>query len=187
MQTARLTLACVAALLLLLAGAGCGGEQDEDAPRTEAQSVVVGGLVYRAPMFRQLNPRVAPDRALFAQARDADPAKDELLFGAFVQICNETDRRQRVPEGFRVVDAFGESYAPERGMVAGAFALQAGTTLAPGACVPERGGVADQAAVPGAVLVFTLPRGALRDRPLYLVLPSDVAGDRPPPRILLDL
>lgn len=85
------------------------------------------------------------------------------------------------------MDGSGTVYQPEEGVVDQAFSLDAPVTLQPDECLPERGGVADQA-VAGVVIPFTLPRAAITDRPLFLVLPGDVTdGEKPPPRIQLDV
>ena len=186
MRSLRLASAMGAALLALTAP-GCGGGPAPDAPRTEAQSVVVDGLVYRALLFRQLNPRIAPDRRLLeGTARDDAGSGGRLMFGAFVEVCNRSERPQSVPEDFEVVDAFGQAYRRQDGVVAEPFDLESGSTLEPGQCMPRGGGTADTAA-PGALLAFGLPRKALADRPLFLVVPSDVADDGPPARIQLSL
>jgi len=40
--------------------------------------------------------------------------EDRLPFAALVEVCNRTDAPRRTPEGFRLVDAFGDTYVRAR-------------------------------------------------------------------------
>ena len=143
---------------------------------------MVDGLRYRAPMFRQLNTRIAPDRAFWD---GAPPARGSGYFAAFVEVCNVSDRARRPPEGFRLLDSFGQAFRPKDTDVDNEFAYEP-RKLAPDECIPAGGSVADQAVV-GSVLLFELPFDVLRDRPLYLRLPPPADSDAAPPRIRLDV
>lgn len=180
----RRAAAVLAALAVPLAPAGCGEEDraEREVPRTEAQSVLVDGLRYRAVLFRELNPLTEPDSGL-VERRVAQG--DRLPFAAFVQVCNTTGEARRAPDGFVLVDAFGQRYEPRQDAVDDVFAYEA-ATLAPGGCIPGEGSLPGQA-LPGAVVLFSLPRAALADRPLYLVLPPETSEDGTRPRIRLDL
>jgi hypothetical protein len=183
MTAPRTLLAAALVVLTLPLAAGCGREEGaEPEPRTEAQSVTVDGLRYRAVLFRELNPLTHPDAAL-VERRVA--AGDALPFAAFVQVCNTSDRARRAPAGFTLVDAFGQTYRPRQDALDDDLAYRA-RTLAPGECIPREGSVPDRA-FPGAAVLFALPRSALADRPLQLVLPPEAGKGGEPPRIRLDL
>jgi hypothetical protein len=173
-------------LLAVVALAACGGDGDGEAvaePKTEAQTVKVGGLRYRAVLFRQVNPQSRTDGRLFDEPVNG---RDGLWFGAYITICNESRTAQTSPEGFRLVDAFGRTFSPREEVADDTLAYEP-TRLEPGECLPQPGGFADRV-TGGAVLLFQIPRGTLQDRPLFLRLPPSTAprGGRPP-RIALDV
>lgn len=182
MGPSRQILVAALAALSALPVAGCGGEEAEGKPQVEAQSVKVDGLVYRATLARQLNPRIVPDRDFFNGPR-AGPGK--LWFAAFVQVCNRSDRIQHIPHGFRLSDAFSETHQVREDVVADQFDVEP-RTLAPGECRPATGGVSDEA-LPAAVLAFEIPEEMLDDRPLFLLVPRDVADGEDAVRIRLDV
>ena len=182
MGPSRRILVAVLAALAALPVAGCGGEEADGAGRVEARAVEVDGLVYRATMARQLNPLIVPDRDFFDGPR-AGPGN--LWFAAFVHVCNRSDRTQHIPNGFRLSDAFAETHEMREGVVADQFDVEP-RTLAPGECRPTVGGVAEEA-LPGAVLAFEIPERMLDDRPLFLVVPRDVADGADAVRIRLDV
>ena len=176
----------LSAMLVLVGpgGAACGEEERREPgePRTEAQTLVAGGLQYRTIIFRQLNPLEDTDSRLV----ELPPAgEDRLWFGAFIRVCNVSDEPQRATEGFAVVDAFGQAYSAVDVAAPSAFVYEP-ARLDPGECLPRpdtpAAGVGD-----GALLVFRLPAAALRDRPLFLRLPPEAGGDGPPLRIELDV
>ena len=156
-------LACAAALL-----AGCGGEDDERADvLRERNRARVDGLDYRVPLFRQLNPRIAPDAAYY----DGPGATaGQGVYAAFVRVCNPggdgTARTARV----YLEDAFGERFMPVP--QPGNELAYAPRRLAPGACLPGRDAVAE---ADGAVVAFRLPFDDVAERPLRLVI--DAPGE----------
>lgn len=162
--------------------AGCGEEQPVEEPRTEAQSVVLDGVRYRAPMFRQLNTRVAPDEQLW----DRPPAgAGRGAFAAFVEVCNVSGRPLTPPEGFRLLDAFGRSFMPKDAGNRNEFAYEP-RRLQPDECIPAAGSVTDQT-LSGSALLFELPFDVLENRPLYLQLPRLPGETARTPRIRLDV
>ena len=165
-------------------GPGCGEEERREPgePRTEAQTLTAGGLRYRTIIFRQLNPLDETDARLV----DLSPAGEgRLWFGAFITVCNVGDEARRAPEGFAVVDAFGQAYPAVDVRQPSAF-LYEPAVLDPDECLPLPDTSADRAGE-GALLVFRLPVAALSDRPLFLRLPPEAGGAGPPLRIQLDV
>jgi len=178
----RPRLATLLALGLLSLASACGGEASQDDPvdAQEANSVSVAGLRYRVVLFRQLNPSIAPDDALY----DGPPAaRANALFAAFVRVCNEGSQRRRVSEDVHLEDAFGEKFAPQPERVPDSFEYRA-VELAPGECLPGRATPAEQT-FDGAALVFEVPIASARERPLILAIRPNALED--PERIQLDL
>jgi hypothetical protein len=167
-----------------LAGlAGCGSEAEPEPPPTEAQTVTAGGFDWFAPLFRELNPRIAPDREILGSRR---PAEGHAFWGAVVNVCNAREGSRRPPEGFRLVDAFGNAYRPLDLPARNAFAYEP-RPLEKGACIPAPGSTAERA-TDGMVVVFEIPFEAADNRPLFLRLPPATAGrDGRPPQIELDV
>lgn len=160
-------LLCLCAALAL--AAGCGGEASEDTAveATEANTVELGGLRYRVPLFRELNPNVQPDRALYD---GPPPAEGHGLYAAFLQVCNPGATTIEPTGRVALEDAFGQRFRPLP-----ATDPDLGyrpEPLAARACLPARGTVAART-FDGAAVVFELPFDAVRERPLVLEL---VAG-----------
>jgi len=159
---------------------GCGGQPETTAvAATERNSFSLDGLRYRVAMFRQLNPRLAPDRALY----EGLPVEGNAgVFAAFLVVCNEGDA-PRTPTGrLRLEDAFGEAY-PRVPVPPDEALGYRPEPIAPGRCFPSEDSTADQA-LPGAAAVFEVPFDALTNRPFVLEVSDAQGGSR---RVELDL
>ncbi len=165
-------------IVVALALAGCG-EEEEDA-RREGLGVELGGVTYNVRISRQINPNIPPGDAYY---KGPPPPPGEVLFGVFLEACNEDDdRRRSLPvERFQLEDSQGNEYEPLEPREGNPFAYRA-EVLAEN-CIPETDSVAARG--PGAVLLFKLPLAALQNRPVELVLAPE--GALPEERIELDL
>lgn len=148
--------------LCAVALAACGSEDNE--PAREGLDVTVNGVRYNAPLSRQLNPMIVPDRAYYEHP---PPPPAAIHFGVFLKACNEKGRRRRSVAGFKVVDSQDNSYRPITLPETNPFAYDA-EVLAPEECIPEEGSIADLGPTAGAMLLFELPLAALENRPLLL-------------------
>jgi hypothetical protein len=171
----------LAAIMLACLLVACGDEREDNAVDAREENVVrVGDLSYQAVLFRELNPRVAPDRTLVEPgAADAG----EGLYAAFLHVCNDTDEPQPATGQIVLEDAFGQAFRPLRSGVDAELTYQA-RTLAPGACLPARDSPANET-FDGAALVFAVPFDAVQERPLVLVIRPHGGGEAA--RIQLDL
>jgi hypothetical protein len=179
--------ALLAAAVALVAG--CGSSSDETptvstwSGTDESQTVRAGGFDWTVALFRELNPRVTPDREIAGEHR---PADGHALWAAFMRVCNARSEAVQPPAGVRLVDAFGQVFSPVGLRAGNAFAYTP-RTLGPTDCLPAIGSVAERV-TDGVALVFELPFDALEDRPLFLRLPPETAdGGARPPRIRLDV
>ena len=171
----------LAVILLACLVVACGDEPADTAVEAREENVVrLGDLAYRAVLFRQLNPRVAPDGSL---VETAAVEADKGLYAAFMHVCNQSDEPKQATGQIVLEDAFGQVFRPLRSGVDQELTYQA-RTLAPGACIPARDSPASET-FNGAALVFEVPFDAVDERPMVLEIRP--RGDGDPARIQLDL
>ena len=113
----RLVLILVACWLV-----ACGEKPAETAVEAREENVVhVGGLSYRAVLFRELNPRVAPDRSLVeTSAAEAGVG----LYAAFVHVCNDSDEPQPATGQIVLEDLDGDSIVDLAGTSGGSGRIE---------------------------------------------------------------
>jgi len=180
----RLWLALAAVAVVALAG--CGQEEeaaDNAVEATEQNTVRLGGIDYRVIRFRQLNPRITPDRSIVS---GPPPADGRAYYAAFMSACNPGGSTRTLTSSIHLEDAFGQRFAPVGRLTDSVFAYRA-RPLEPGACLPPEDSAADRT-VDGAALVFDVPIAAARERPRILELSRPPGGSgRAAARIQLDL
>lgn len=170
----RLAAAAIGAAFLVGACGEDGGSENAVEAR-EQNTVHLGGLGYRVPLFRQLNPRTAPDRTYY----DGPPPPDGSgVYAAFIGVCNEEGAPARPSGRIFLEDAFGERFRPVA--QPGNELAYAPEELAASECLPERGAAL---AADGAPLAFLVPFADTRERPMVLV----IEGPDEDARIELDL
>lgn len=170
MTTRTITRATLLASALLL---GCGSEDRPVETATaagavearEQNTVELDGIRYRVKIFRQLNPRIAPDRVLYDGAR---PGGDSGIFAAFIEACNVSEEVRRPTRRVSLQDAFGDSYPRLEAASPTEYGYDA-VRLRPDECLPPNDSVADRA-FPGAALLFSIPFDRLGNRPFALEL-----------------
>ena len=169
--------------VLALALAGCAEEREDDAVEaTERNAFTLDGLRYRVALFRQINPRLAPDRALYARRPPKGRAE---LFAAFLEVCNGTDEPRRPAAWVQLEDAFGTAFPrvaipPQNPLGYGREPLE------PGRCLPAEDGTADRS-LPGAAVLFEVPPAALGNRPFVLEMRDPGGSGDGVRRVQLDL
>lgn len=183
-MTIRAMCTATAVAAALLSGCGAGEEEEAQPPDNAVQAqeqntVELGGIRYRVTIFRQLNPRIAPDQALYDGPL---PRGNRGVYAAFLHACNVSDETRRPAQEVRLEDAFGKSYPQLEAASTSSFAYQP-SRLRPDECVPSRDTAADRA-FPGAAVLFAVPFDDLGNRPFVLELRDSDAGMR---RIQLDL
>ena len=171
----------LAVLALLLAGGGlsaCGNHHDEDArlQRIEGEGfyLSLGELKYQVQLSRQLNPNTIQDRALLrgVPATDQQLAADEVWFGVFMQVENESDEPLRPSGDIEVIDTQEEVFKPLGLEDTNQFAYRSTEAIPAGERVPLPDTPASDTAIQGSMLLFKLKRTALDNRPLELKLES---------------
>ena len=161
--------------------AACGDGADDNAVEArEGNVAAIEGMSYRAVLFRQLNPRVAPDRSLVPQA---SVGADVGLYAVFLRVCNESDEEAGPTDDIVLEDAFGQVFRPLRSGV-DAELIYRHRSLAPRTCIPTPGSPADKT-FSGAAVVVEVPFESVQERPMVLEIRPRGGGD--PARIQLDL
>jgi len=174
----------LALMFAAIGGIGCGNDDAEVAEgpieALETNVVAFGGVEYRVILFRQMNPRNPPDKAVY----DGPLPADQDLYAAFVVACNASDGEQIPTKRIHLEDAFGEIFRPIELEEDNPFAYRP-RPLEPGECLPDEGSAADRT-FSAAVVVFRVPFEDIRERPMILALDATDA-DVPGARVELDL
>jgi hypothetical protein len=189
MARRRATAALIAlALLSVLGLSACesGAVKVRDGAEREGKAFPVGGVDYNVFITRELNPHIVEDNAYY---KGPEPPKDQLLYGIFVQACNNTKQTQQTASKFMITDNQGNVFQPTPLPKNNPFAYQP-AKLKTGECEPESGSVAQLGPTAGSMLLFKLPLQNTENRPLELHIqsPFDVTrGKRFSQRVQLDI
>jgi len=162
-----LMLLCLAALANGVTA--CGNKDEEqgvDEPAREGLALELEGVDYNVFITRQLNTKIPPDDAYFT---GPEAAKDETLYGVFVQVCNHSKDTHETLDSFSIKDNQGNEFEPEELPEDNQFAYHA-QDLMPDECIPETGSVAQLGPSAGSMLLFRLPLQNTEYRPLELEL-----------------
>ncbi len=164
----RLALLSLAALSAL-AMAGCGNKVDTAiVGETEGIYVGVDGLTYQVQISRILNPASPEDQAYLEglPEEEAEPAEDEVWFGVFMRVENETDEELEAAEEFRIVDTQEDEYEPlELDTEVNDFAYEP-RPVPPGELLPELNSPASDNTIRGGLLLFKMKVESIGNRPL---------------------
>ena len=165
-------LALMACLLALAAGAAACGEEEPgfDEPAREGLALSLDGVDYNVFITRQLNPEVTPDEAYYT---GPEPPPDELLYGVFIQVCNNSDEPLETADSFVITDNQGNEFEPEEVDPENNNFLYEPVVLDPDQCIPEAGSVAQLGPSAGTMLLFRLPLQNTENRPLELEIEGE--------------
>jgi hypothetical protein len=177
-RLARIALLSLAAVAAIAAG-GCGNKQ-ETAIVAETEGIYVGvdGLTYQIQMSRILNPASPEDQAyLRGLPEGEEPSADEVWFGIFMRVENETDEEHEAAEGFKITDTQDEVFEPvELDSEINVFAYEPRAVPA-GELLPVLNSPASDNTIKGAVILFKMKVESLGNRPLELEIESREGGD----------
>jgi hypothetical protein len=176
MRLAALLLAAVAALAL----AGCGNKVDTAiVGETEGIYVGVDDLTYQVQISRILNP-ASPEDAAYLKGLsedEAEPADDEVWFGVFMRVENETGEEHEAADAFTITDTQEERFEPvELDPEVNIFAYEP-RAIPPGELLPVLDSPAADNTIKGALLLFKMKVESLGNRPLELEIESREGGD----------
>ena len=168
-------------LAVLLAGGGlaaCGNHHDEDAQLQKIESegfyLSLGELKYQVQGSRQLNPDDTQDRALLngvpAAQQKLEP--EEVWFGVFMQVENESDEPLRPARDIEIIDTQEDVFKPIELEQTNLFAYRADDPIPGGEIAPAPDTAGFNTANQGSLLLFRLTLDALDNRPLELKMES---------------
>ena len=166
---------------MLLAGGGlaaCGNHPDEDARvqhiEGEGFYLSLGELKYQVQITRQLNPNDVQDRAMLrgVPADEQQLAPDEVWFGVFLQVENESDEPLEPSDDIEIIDTQERVFEPLELEESNVFAYRPEDPIPPGETLPLADTPAYDSPIRGSLLLFKLPGTALDNRPLELKIES---------------
>jgi hypothetical protein len=172
------------ALGALLAGvllvAGCGGTSSvattEGTATDEGTYLEMGGLKYQIQISRYLNPSDAEDRDyLIGLPHGVRPASDELWFGVFMRVENDSSSAQRAASDYTITDTQGHTFRPVPLNSTNVFAYHA-LTLQPTSKIPVPDSAAGFDPIQGSLILFRLKEEYLQNRPLILHISQGASG-----------
>jgi hypothetical protein len=172
-RRARLASLCIAALAALVV-AGCGNKQDStNLADTEGIYVTVDDLKYQIQISRILNPADPEDQGyLRGLPAGEEPAADEIWFGIFMRVENDSDQEHMAADGFKIVDTQQNEFEPvEPDPSINVFGYQP-RPIAPGHLLPQPNAPASDNTIGGALVLFKVKVDSLYNRPLELEISS---------------
>jgi hypothetical protein len=184
-RVARLALLCLAALAAL-ALAGCGNrEEEKTVGETEGAYLTLDELKYQVQISRILNPADVEDSAyLRGTSEGVAPAPDEVWFGVFMRVENETEQTRTPSSQFEIVDTQEKKFTPlSLDEKVNPFAYKP-APIPPGGLLPQLSSPPSDNTIQGSLVLFKLKIASLYNRPLELSI-SDNAGKRV--RVNLDI
>jgi hypothetical protein len=171
----------LAILVALLAGGGlaaCGNHPDESArvvrAETEGLYLDIGSLNYQVQVSRQLNADDVQDRSYLEGVPAAERAlkPDEVWFGVFLRVENETGVAQPPSDDIQIVDTQEEVFRPVALDLTNPFAYRSTQFVPAHDVVPLRDTPAYDTPIRGALVLFKLTLTSLGNRPLELKIES---------------
>ena len=186
MTSPRILVLLLAAVLALGLSA-CGNEETEDetyqsenaqVAETEGIYLELGEVKYQVQISRQLNPLISEDRDYFAgiSESDLDIAKDELWFGVWMRVENESEETIERASRFTITDTQENEYVPVRIGEPNPFAYRPGPTEGE-ELYPLPDSPAGERAPNGSLLLFKIKRVSLDNRPLELEIEDPEGGE----------
>jgi hypothetical protein len=171
----RRTLTLLAALLVSGGLSACGKHESKGPVRTaETEGIYldISDLKYQVQVSRQLNPADVQDKAYLAgiPEKDRTLAPDQLWFGVFMRVQNETGDALQPADDIQIEDTQDEIFKPIELGGTNLYAYRANEAVpakevyplldSPGYDTPSR----------GALLLFKLTVAALNNRPLEMTI-----------------
>jgi len=174
--------------VLALGLSACGNEEQErgqfqsenaQVAETEGIYLELSEVKYQVQISRQLNPLIVEDRDYFQGIResDLDLADDEVWFGLWMRVENETEEPKRLATRFTIVDTQENEYVPIAIDRRNVFAYQAGTVEGE-ELYPNPDSPAGERPPYASLILYKLKRFSLDNRPLELIIEDPEGGRR---------
>ena len=178
MPRLRRPLAILVALLASGGLAACGNHPDENASvvraETEGLYLDIGDLKYQVQVSRQLNPDDIQDRSYLegVPVADRELEPDQVWFGVFMRVQNETSAPQLPSNDIQIVDTQEEIFRPIVLDATNLFAYRSADAVPADDTVPLRDTPAFDSPIRGSLILFKLTLTSLGNRPLELKVQS---------------
>jgi hypothetical protein len=179
----------IAALLVAGGLSACGKHQSEGKIRTaETEGIYldVSDLKYQVQVSRQLNPDDIQDKAYLTGIPPAEAKlkPNEVWFGVFLRVQNETDEDLRPSNDIQIKDTQEEIFKPLTLGPENLYAYRAFEPIPAGQTYPVLNSPGYDTPSRGALVLFKLTLAALNNRPLEMT----IVGRKPPIQIgIVDL
>jgi hypothetical protein len=163
-------LAVLAVALIALVAAGCGHEEKTVA-ETEGLYIDISGLTYQVQMSRYMNANDIEDREYLVglPAGTAAPGGDNVWFGVWVRVENQTDKTLPAANTWEIRDTQDNIYRPiPLDTNINPFVFKPGVDVPAGGVIPNGETAAGQGPVQGSLLLFKIKTDSLQNRPLEL-------------------
>jgi hypothetical protein len=174
--TRRLPLALVLATALV--ASGCGNKTDiVTHAETEGIYLDLGGMKYQIQMSRYMNISDVEDRGyLLGLPAGTQPAANEVWFGIWMRVQNESDKPLQAATDYEISDTQGNVYRPvPLDPKANPFAYEGGT-VGPRSLLPLPDSASGNGPIQGSLVLFKLKTDSLQNRPLVLKISSGPQG-----------
>ncbi len=174
MSALRRPLTILAVLLASGGLAACGNHPDTDARTVQIENegfyLDVGPLKYQVQVSRQLNEHDIQDEAYLTGVPDAERElkPDEVWFGVFLRVQNETDEAIAPSGDIKIVDTQEEEFRPLSLEPTNLFAYRSTEPIPANDTLPLPDTPAFDTPIQGSLLLFKLTLTALGNRPLEL-------------------
>jgi hypothetical protein len=177
-RIARTALLSLAALAALAAG-GCGNKTEKvTVAETEGIYVSVDDLTYQVQISRILNPADVEDEAYLKGLPEGEElAADEVWFGVFMRVENETDEELTPTDGFKITDTQETVFEPVELDPEQNLYVYDPRPVGPGELLPELNSPASDNTIRGELILFKVKVESLGNRPLELEIESTKGGD----------
>jgi hypothetical protein len=172
-RLARHVLLCLAALAVIGAS-GCGHtEEIRTQGETEGLYIEVDELTYQIQMSRILAPSGRDDRAyLRGLAEGVDISADEVWFGIWLRVQNQTSETHVPADRFEIVDTTEQTYRPVAlDPRANPFVYRP-EPVPPGVIIPEPDTPGFNGPIQGDLILFRVEVQSLYNRPLEFRISS---------------
>lgn len=173
----RRLFAVVAVSSAALGIVACGNHAEEEPggiirAETEGLYLDVSELKYQVQVSRQLNPDDPEDRGFLEgiPAAERTLGPDDVWFGVFLRVQNDTDETHRPATAIHIVDTTETEYEPIQLDPSNVFAYRPPRFLRSKALVPERDSPASETPIQGSLILFKLKNSSLENRPLELFI-----------------
>jgi hypothetical protein len=167
--------AVIAALLVSGGLSACGKHQSTGPVRiaeTEGIYLDVSDLKYQVQVSRQLNPRDTEDKPFLAgiPADEVELKPDEVWFGIFLRVQNETGEALQPSSDIKIEDTVGEKFEPLELGPENLYWYDADAAIPARETLPLLDSPGYDSPPRGALLLFKLTLTALNNRPLELTI-----------------